>query len=58
MKRVLLSAVLVTLMGSVMAQDVYDVARIASNDLSGTARFIGMGGAMGALGGDITTAST
>ena len=35
------------------AQTVYDATNIASKDLSGTARFVGMGGAMGALGGDI-----
>mgnify|MGYP002233871926 CR=1 FL=1 len=28
------------------------------NDLNGTARFVGMGGAMGALGGDISTIGT
>ncbi len=28
------------------------------SDLNGTARFVGMGGAMGALGGDITTIGT
>ena len=33
------------------AQTVYDATNIASKDLSGTARFVGMGGAMGALGG-------
>lgn len=32
------------------AQTVYDATNIASKDLSGTARFVGMGGAMGALG--------
>ena len=28
------------------------------SDLNGTARFVGMGGAMGALGGDISTMGT
>lgn len=36
-------------------QNVYDAANIINKDLSGTARFVGMGGAMGALGGDIST---
>lgn len=40
------------------AQTVYDATNIASKDLSGTARFVGMGGAMGALGGDISTIGT
>ncbi len=40
------------------AQSVYDVTTFSNSDLNGTARFIGMGGAMGALGGDISTMST
>ena len=40
------------------AQSAYDAAKIAQEDLSGTARFVGMGGAMSALGGDISTIST
>lgn len=40
------------------AQSVYDAHNIASKDLNGTARFVGMGGAMGALGGDISTIGT
>ena len=44
--------------GAVSAQCVYDGVKIADKDLNGTARFVGMGGAMGALGGDITTMGT
>lgn len=40
------------------AQTVYDAVKIADKDLNGTARFVGMGGAMGALGGDISTIGT
>lgn len=40
------------------AQSIYDAAKIADKDLNGTARFVGMGGAMGALGGDISTMGT
>lgn len=40
------------------AQTVYDATNIAQKDLNGTARFVGMGGAMGALGGDISTIGT
>lgn len=42
----------------VTAQTVYDAAKIANKDLNGTARFVGMGGAMSALGGDISTIGT
>ena len=38
-----------------MAQTIYDGAKLTGKDLNGTARFVGMGGAMGALGGDIST---
>jgi hypothetical protein len=33
-----------------MAQTIYDGAKLTGKDLNGTARFVGMGGAMGALG--------
>ncbi len=37
------------------AQDIYTVEALTSRDLSGTARYVGMGGAMSALGADIST---
>ena len=40
------------------AQTVYDATNIAQKELNGTARFVGMGGALGALGGDISTIGT
>lgn len=40
------------------AQDAYDVSRVMGSELNGTARFVGMGGAMGALGGDISVMGT
>ena len=40
------------------AQTIYDATIIAQKELKGTARFVGMGGAMGALGGDISTIGT
>lgn len=43
---------------SAKAQDLYDANRFIGNELNGTARFVGMGGAMGALGGDISTIGT
>lgn len=40
------------------AQNHYDANRLMQTDLNGTARFVGMGGAMSALGGDISTIGT
>lgn len=37
------------------AQDIYKVESFSSEDLNGTARYVGMGGAMNALGADIST---
>lgn len=42
----------------VMAQETYDNAQLSTTDLNGTARYIGMGGALEALGADITTMNT
>ncbi len=43
---------------SANAQDIYTMEKMTSEDLNGTARFVGMGGAMSALGADISTMST
>ena len=43
---------------TVNAQNAYDAERLLGNELNGTARFVGMGGAMGALGGDISVMGT
>ena len=43
---------------TVNAQNAYDAERVLGNDLNGTARFVGMGGAMSALGGDISVISS
>jgi hypothetical protein len=40
------------------AQNAYDAERLAGSELNGTARFVGMGGAMSALGGDISVIGT
>ncbi len=40
------------------AQTIYDGATLTKKDLNGTARFVSMGGAMGALGGDLSTMGT
>lgn len=39
----------------VNAQTIYEAAKFSGSDLNGTARFVGMGGAMGALGAEIST---
>ena len=50
-----------TLMASLMmalptvAQETYENAKIAAQDLNGTARYVGMGGAVDALGADLST---
>ena len=40
------------------AQDTYDAQRWTNSDLNGTARFVSMGGALGALGGDLSVMSS
>lgn len=40
------------------AQNMYNVASFFENDLIGTARYVGMGGSMSALGADLTTMGT
>lgn len=44
--------------GMTYAQDNYDAQTLANSDLNGTARFVAMGGALGALGGDISVMGT
>ena len=56
-KRLLpLAALLLSL--PVAAQDIYKVENFSGEDLNGTARYVGMGGAMNALGADLSTMST
>lgn len=43
---------------TMMAQETYMNAELATKDLNGTARYVGMGGAMDALGADISTIGT
>lgn len=52
-----IALMLITALGA-YAQSTYDVIPLFTPDLTGTARFVGMGGAMSALGGDISTMST
>ena len=55
--KILFASVLALATTTLQAQDMYDVARLSTSDLQGTARYIGMGGAMGALGADLTILS-
>lgn len=41
-----------------LAQETYQDTKLVDNDLNGTARYVGMGGAMEALGADISTIGT
>lgn len=43
---------------SANAQETYENAKLVGEDLNGTARYVGMGGAMEALGSDISTIGT
>lgn len=55
-KNIIIGAVTIFVSGSAaFGQTQYDAARLIDTDLNGTARFVGMGGAMSALGGDIST---
>ena len=59
MKKIVFIATLALLITTELgAQNIYDAVKFNNNELNGTARFVGMGGAMGALGGDISTIST
>ena len=57
-KRIICFAALALALMPAAAQETYENAKIATEDLNGTARYIGMGGAMEALGTDISTIST
>jgi len=57
MKKILMSAMALTIALSAVAQDTYESARLLGEDLNGTARYVGMGGAMDALGADLSTIS-
>lgn len=56
MKRYLLMALLGLPLGA-MAQSPIDAYQLSQQDMKGTARFMSMGGAFGALGGDLSTLS-
>ena len=58
MKKLYTAAMMMAAVLPVAAQDTYESARLLGSDLNGTARYVGMGGAMEALGADISTIST
>lgn len=57
MKRILSLLVIFAALSPVKAQDINDAYRYSSDELSGTARFVAMSGAFGALGGDLSAIS-
>ena len=58
MKKYIIAAIAILVTMPMAAQETYENAKLAENDLNGTARYVGMGGAMEALGADISTIST
>lgn len=58
MNKYFLLTVFIAVAGVSYAQDSYDAQNFANSDLNGTARFVAMGGALGALGGDVSVMST
>ncbi|WP_027126102.1 OmpP1/FadL family transporter [Gelidibacter mesophilus] len=57
MKKLNLLFIAVLSMSSIMAQDITDAVRYSQDEVQGTARFRGMSGAFGALGGDMSAVS-
>lgn len=51
-------AVMALLVMPAVAQETYQDTKLVENELNGTARYVGMGGAMEALGADISTMSS
>ena len=58
MKKILSIMTAAMLGTAVSAQETYDNAQLATKDLNGTARYVGMGGAMEALGAELSTIGT
>ena len=58
MKKYILSAISLLAFTATNAQTQYDAADFATGDLNGTARYVGMGGALDALGGDVSVMSS
>ena len=58
MKKIFFAALAMAVVLPAAAQDTYESGRLLGSDLNGTARYVGMGGAMEALGADISTTSS
>ena len=58
MKKIIFAALAMAVVLPAAAQDTYESGRLLGSDLNGTARYVGMGGAMEALGADISTSGT
>ena len=58
LNRLLSLVSLCSILGTLQAQTSYEASSLLDTDLSGTARYVGMGGAMSALGTDMSTMST
>lgn len=54
MKKYVLALAIIIYSTSLMAQTEFDAAKLLQTDISGTARYMGMAGSMGAVGGDAT----
>ena len=54
MKKIFFAALALASAMPLAAQETYEIADVATQDLNGTARYVGMGGAMEALGADIS----
>ena len=55
--RLAISVLAMSMALAVSAQTSFDAAKLYEEELNGTARYVGMGGAMGALGSDISVIS-
>ena len=56
--RIITLAVTAACASAAVAQSQYEALQFMGNELNGTARFVGMGGAMSSLGADLSTMST
>ena len=56
--RIIALAVAAACASAAVAQSQYEALQFMGNELNGTARFVGMGGAMSSLGADLSTMST
>ncbi len=58
MKKICILLAAFTVGSSLYAQETYENAKLMNSDLNGTAKYVGMGGAMDALGADLSLMST